>query len=88
MAPGNCGMVAENAHVCTRFADGRICSGDFGGPLIADIKEKDNDDHQRWVLYGVATFGQIPCNSENGYDGFTDVSAYVNDIVTQVQANP
>ena len=69
--------------VCARSPGADACYGDSGGPLIGD---KDND--KRWVLYGVASSGTEPCNSRIGYDWFVDVSAYVDDIVSQVTANP
>ena len=71
--------------VCTHYINGRTCAGDSGGPLVQD---KDSDG--RWVLYGVLSFGRIPCNidGKTAYNGYIDVSQYYDTLISKVQANP
>ena len=77
----NCGD-RDNV-VCTYFVDGRVCGGDSGGALVADM-----DSDGRWVLYGVTSFISIPCERTDGYEGFADVAHWADTIISQVQANP
>ena len=70
--------------VCATYETGRVCGGDSGGPVVAD---KDNDG--RFVLYGIVSFGTVPCNEGFGsYDGYSDVSNWYETIIATAQANP
>ena len=66
--------------MCARYCTGQPCSGDSGSSMVAD-RNADGI----WVLYGVNSFGTMDkCNSINGYDGSTDVSAWTDQILTMV----
>ena len=71
--------------VCTRYGNGKTCSGDSGGPLVQD---KDTDG--RWVLYGVLSFGAIPCNQaeKSSFNGYIDVSHNYERLISLVRNNP
>ena len=63
---------------CATDKTGQVCSGDSGGPIVAD---RDGDG--RWVLYGVVSFGN-PCGSSNPTEAFADVSLYADEILSRI----
>ena len=70
--------------VCATYETGRVCGGDSGGPVVAD---KDGDG--RFVLYGIVSFGTVPCNVGTGsYDGYADVSHWYERIISIAQSAP
>ena len=65
--------------------DGETCTGDSGGPGVAD---RDGDGV--WVQYGLVSFGvgpdDVPCG-QSMYTGFTDVSQWTDKIISLVEEN-
>ena len=57
---------------------GKICSGDSGGPAVADL-----DGDGRWVQYGIHSFGTIKqCGA--GRDGYEEVSQWTDTILEKI----
>ena len=76
-----CGNVQKV--LCAKEDDGYVCVGDSGGPAVAD---RDRDG--TWVQYGITQFGYGDCgDATDGNDAFVDVSAYVDEILVQIQNN-
>ena len=64
---------------CAAYKTGKICGGDSGGPVVADL-----DGDGRWVLYGVNSFGNGCGNSWGLYDGYEEVSQHVSTILSKI----
>ena len=81
--------------ICGKYKSGRVCGGDSGGTAVAD---RDGDGV--WVQYGIMSYITGPSSStgssvrceakpeeDRDRDGFVDVSAYADEILSQIQSN-
>jgi len=58
----------------------RIVQGDSGGPLVC----RDGD---RWILYGVVSWGSDVCAARNAPTVYARVSAYIDWISSTIDEN-
>ena len=67
--------------VCARKPDSmdNDFHGDIGGPLVCQ------DNHGRFILHGVVSFGSPRCSNPNSYSVFTRVTEYAEWIERHVQ---
>ena len=57
---------------------GKICSGDSGGPAVADL-----DGDGRWVQYGIHSSGSsLTCG--RGIDRYEEVSQWTDTILEKI----
>lgn len=71
--------VSENM-ICAGYPEGQMgaCRGDSGGPLVC----REGADGP-WYLYGLTSWGRVPCGGVNEPTVFTRVTVFKNWIPTQ-----
>lgn len=73
-----------NSQLCVQGREnGDVCSGDSGGPLMSDA---NSGDSERYVLYGLVSFGPRRCGLSNFPSVYTRVSSYIEWIVKNMES--
>ena len=60
------------------------CEGDSGGPLMRR-EQLDPDDFTRYYLLGLVSFGAKRCGSESLPGVYTDITAYLDWILDNIE---
>lgn len=71
-----------NSQLCVQGrVNGDACSGDSGGPLMTD-----SNSSERYVLYGLVSFGPRRCGLSNFPSVYTRVSSYMEWIIKNIES--
>ena len=64
--------------ICSEYQTGKVCGGDSGGAVVADLNEDGT-----WLLYGIVSFA-TGCGTSSGYDGYVDVATWTDTILPMI----